>query len=211
MHVRRVGPMIARRVLAALVMAGLASLAFAQPDDDAARPRFGRAVAAHLTPAGSQPAPIQAGPRTEGTLFYPLQLTMPDPSRLFVLEAEDAFRERMRQEARSRGVRQTLEFPDRKSAAPTRAAPRHWTPYAKLVEPSYVVAGRLFWEQPAFERYGLDLGILQPGVSTSMFLFDTLVWPVRRVSPPFTCNQIYTDCFSPYFNRMNERDRPWWK
>ena len=208
MHVRRVGTSIARRLMPVLLMAWVASTAPGQRLDEPPRVSFGKVVGAD-SPAAAQPAPRPAAPRTDGALFYPLQLTMPDPSRLFVLEAEDAFRERMRQEARSRGVQQTLEFPERKPAPQAREAPRLWMPYAKVVEPSYVVAGRLFWEQPRFERYGLDLGILQPGVSTSVFLFDTLLWPVRRVSPPFTCNQVYSDSFSPYFNRMNERDRPW--
>src|SRR4051794_17312705 len=62
-------------------------------------------------PAPEKPAKVIEPSTGEGTLFYPLQLTPPDQGRLFVIESEDAFRKRLRQEARDRGIRDPLEFP----------------------------------------------------------------------------------------------------
>jgi hypothetical protein len=44
-------------------------------------------------------------------------------------------------------------------------------------EPGYVVHRRLHFEEKNSERYGWDLGIVQPLVSTLYFYKDVLLWP----------------------------------
>jgi hypothetical protein len=54
----------------------------------------------------------------------------------------------------------------------------------ELVEPGYVCHRRLLFEQPNFERYGYDYGILQPGISLGIFWYDTLSLPYHAFSRP---------------------------
>ena len=44
-------------------------------------------------------------------------------------------------------------------------------------EPRYVVHRRLHFEEKNAERYGWDLGIIQPLVSAAYFYKDVLLWP----------------------------------
>lgn len=53
-----------------------------------------------------------------------------------------------------------------------------------LTEPDYVVHRRLYFEEKNSERYGWDLGIVQPVVSTLYFYKDTLLWPAKIASNP---------------------------
>lgn len=52
-----------------------------------------------------------------------------------------------------------------------------YEPRVARVEPMYVVHRRLHFEEKNAERYGWDLGIIQPVVSTMYFYKDTLLWP----------------------------------
>ncbi len=54
-----------------------------------------------------------------------------------------------------------------------------------LLEPDYVVHRRLLFEDKNTERYGWDLGILQPVLSTALFYKDTLLWPANLASHAF--------------------------
>jgi hypothetical protein len=51
-----------------------------------------------------------------------------------------------------------------------------------LIEPGYVVHRKLLFEEKNSERYGWDLGIVQPFVSTAFFYKDTLLWPAHLAS-----------------------------
>jgi hypothetical protein len=56
-------------------------------------------------------------------------------------------------------------------------------PPAQIVlEPGYVVHRKLLFEEKNSERYGWDLGIIQPVVSTAFFYKDTLLWPAHLAS-----------------------------
>lgn len=54
-----------------------------------------------------------------------------------------------------------------------------------VIEPDYVVHRRLYFEEKNSERYGWDLGIVQPVISTLYFYKDTLLWPAKLASNPF--------------------------
>lgn len=185
----------------------------AQTNEEAPRAFFGPAIAIDVPqpaapPAAKNPVPQESGP---GTLFYPLQLTPPNAGRLFVMESEEVFRERLRREARDRGVREPLEFPGSTVPHRGRQGPYDWHGYTRLVEPSYVLSHRLMWEQKPFERYGVSLGVIQPAVSTGLFVIDTLAWPARRAMHPLWWNEVNTDGYSPYFYLIGEQGRQPWR
>ena len=54
-----------------------------------------------------------------------------------------------------------------------------------LLEPTYVVHRRLYFEEKNSERYGWELGIAQPIISTLAFYKDTLLWPSKAASNLF--------------------------
>ena len=58
-------------------------------------------------------------------------------------------------------------------------------PTTALIEPGYLVHRRLFYEEKNSERYGWDLGIIQPLVSTAAFYKDTLLYPAHLASNLF--------------------------
>jgi hypothetical protein len=59
-----------------------------------------------------------------------------------------------------------------------------YPPMRTLIEPDYVVHRRLYFEEKNSERYGWDLGIASPVISTLHFYGDTLLWPMRLASNP---------------------------
>jgi hypothetical protein len=53
----------------------------------------------------------------------------------------------------------------------------NYPPAQAVLEPGYVVHRRLHFEEKNAERYGWDLGIIQPLVSAAYFYKDVLLWP----------------------------------
>jgi hypothetical protein len=62
--------------------------------------------------------------------------------------------------------------------------PRQWAPMSEIVEPAYVCYGRLYFEQINSERYGWDLGPLQPLLSAGIFYFDVAFLPYHMGTEP---------------------------
>ena len=54
----------------------------------------------------------------------------------------------------------------------------------RVGEPNYVVYRRLYFEDKNSERYGWDLGPIQPLVSTLCFFKDVALWPHNFASYP---------------------------
>lgn len=52
-----------------------------------------------------------------------------------------------------------------------------YPPLTEYIEPAFVVHRRLHFEEKNSERYGWDLGIIQPFVSAAAFYKDALLWP----------------------------------
>ena len=73
-----------------------------------------------------------------------------------------------------------IEKPTTVSPSAARAAAT--PPRQVLLEPGYVVHRRLFFEDNNAERYGWNLGIAQPIVSTVYFYKDVLLWPSNIAS-----------------------------
>jgi len=115
-----------------------------------------------------------------------IRLDVPGSQALFRLESEDELRARMRQEARQREQGKPLYFPETRIVMTAEKAPppRLWHPLAEMVEPADVGFRRLWFHQINFDRYGWDLGIFQPAVSTGAFFFDILTLPIQFAIEP---------------------------
>lgn len=138
-------------------------------------------------PAAAQ-APPAVAEREEAQIFHPLlRLDLPGPQILFRLESEAQLRERLRQESKQRAGagRGHLEFPDDRVVLTKDPYPlRNWPEQAEVVEPYYVAYRRLYFNQINLTRYGWDLGVLAPFISTSTFFLDFARFPYQLVFLP---------------------------
>jgi hypothetical protein len=120
-----------------------------------------------------------AGPRT-GTDPYEayIRLDPPGKERLFgARDTERELEERMRQERKDIGVGDPIQFPEKPELTTEAYQTRRQAPIIVLAEPSYIVYQRLYFEDKNSERYGWDLGPIQPLVSTACFFKDVLLFP----------------------------------
>ena len=126
-----------------------------------------------------QQQPPAEGITGQDALDYQIfvQLQPPGPQRLFRLESESSFQERLRQEARQRPIPEQIEFPVEEPLAKGTYAGRSWPMMREPVEPNYVCYGRLLFEEKNSERYGWDLGLINPLVSTAFFYGDVILAP----------------------------------
>jgi hypothetical protein len=156
--------------------------------DDKDVPSFPIRLVAHLQAGAS----LTREPGEEGIPAFQIQLEPPGRQRLYRLESEAAFRERIRQETPRRPY-QPVIFP----AEPVIAEgtyERHWRGRVERAEPHYLCYKPLFYEQVNFERYGWDLGVIAPFVSAGAFYYDLLLAPYHALTNPSPCY----DCGSGY-------------
>jgi hypothetical protein len=134
-------------------------------------------------------APAQGaaqGPAGEGTeLEYHLQLEPPGLQRVIRLDSEKQLDERLRQEARERPVPERIQFPQEPILSRERYSGRHFPHSEEVVEPNYLVYQRLYFQERNSERYGWDLGIVQPLVSAGAFYWDVATLPYHLATDPF--------------------------
>jgi hypothetical protein len=154
---------------------------------------------AALRPVGMQvPSRDVITPQGEEDQTYQVQLEPPGPLRLFRLESEKALRERMRQEVRERtppGLPpERLVFPEEPVITRQPYAGRAFPPGNLSVEPIYLCYGRLYFEQKNSERFGWDLGPLQPLLSATAFYWDLAMLPYHMATAP--CQQY--ECSAGY-------------
>jgi hypothetical protein len=122
---------------------------------------------------GMQQPPAAPGEDTD----YQIQLTPPGSQRLFRMESENRLHERMRQEALQRPQPERIEFPKYEPLSKEAFAGRAWPQQYEVVEPAYVCYRRLYFEDLNSERYGWDLGFIQPFVSAGKFFTDVAFLP----------------------------------
>jgi len=142
---------------------------------------------------GKKEASVKA-PGELGEEGYQIQLTPPGPQRLFRLESEPSLQERMRQEARQRPQPERIEFPDEPIISREQYAGRSYPESNLVVEPLYLCYDRLYFEDINSERYGWDLGFIQPLVSAAVFYKDLAMLPYHIWSDPcrqYECNAGY--------------------
>jgi hypothetical protein len=128
-------------------------------------------------------------PRREAE--FQIRLDLPGPERLFRRESEEEVFERIRQQERQAGGSGRVIFPEEVPISTERYLPRTFPVATLLVEPAYVCHGRLYFDQPNFERYGWDLGVLQPGICLGRFYLDMLTLPYQmgtRVTEHYDCS-----------------------
>jgi hypothetical protein len=113
-----------------------------------------------------------------------VQLVPPGPQRIFQLDSEAALQERIRQEARQRVPPERITFPEEPVVGRGPYVPRMFPAQTMLVEPNYVCYDRLFFEEKNSERYGWDLGFIQPFVSAGVFYWDLATLPYHFWSNP---------------------------
>jgi hypothetical protein len=136
----------------------------------------------------------QGGAYSEQEPEYTIQLEPPGPDRLFRLESEKTFQERMRQEARGRPTLERIVFPDEPVLSTEPYTGRVFPPAKEIVEPNYVCYCRLYFEQLNMERYGWDLGFIAPFVSAGKFFWDVAWLPYHLGTEPcrkFECSAGY--------------------
>jgi hypothetical protein len=133
------------------------------------------------TRPGSPPA---ADEEARGEFYIPLDL--PGPERLFRLDSEADLQERIRQEGIKRDPNEKTVFPEEPilSREVYRGRGPLWKPSDTIVEPNYTCYGRLYFQDINAERYGWDLGILQPVISGTLFYVDGMLYPYRCGAEP---------------------------
>jgi hypothetical protein len=93
---------------------------------------------------------------------------LPGPDRIFRLESESALRERLRQEAGpAKSLRQA--FPPEQPVRATTPPPARDQVHVALVEPGFVAYRPPYFEDTNTERYGWEIGLLQPFLSAGRF------------------------------------------
>ena len=136
---------------------------------------------------GAAPGDVLPGARPAQDPYEAyIRLEPPGRERLFgQRDTERELEERMRQERRdSPTPGDPIQFPPKPELTDKPYEPRQFAPMTELREPDYVVYRRLYFEEKNSERYGWDLGIAQPAVSTLAFFRDTLLFPHNFASYP---------------------------
>jgi hypothetical protein len=145
--------------------------------------------------AAQPPIPPDAGARArEEAQEYRYQLEPPGPEKLFRLMSESRLQEQIRQENRRPSGVERVVFPEEPPVSTDRYLGRRWPAAQEVAEPYYVCYGRLHFEEKNTERYGWELGVLQPFVSTLNFYKDVLLLPYHIGTEPcrhFECNAGY--------------------
>lgn len=143
---------------------------------------------------GAKP-PMQQ-PGTDDTQEYQIQLEPPGEQRLFGhLESEKSLQEHMRQEALSRKTPERIDFPEEPVISTKTYTPRMFPPATEFAEPAYVCYGKLLFEDKNTERYGWDMGFIQPFVSAGLFYLDVAFLPYHIAS--HACGGCY-ECSAGY-------------
>lgn len=117
------------------------------------------------------------------------KFTPPSREELYRVDSEATKFERVRQLKKALG-RPDIDFPDEEGIRiKTSMEKRHFDEMKATVMPSYVVYQPLYFQQINTERYGWELGIFQPVVSTAQFYGDVLLFPYKfAANPPWHCD-----------------------
>jgi len=177
---------------AVLLLGGLAQAQAPLPVLEPPPPYMPRKVKPHEKFAGER-SPIQQVQAYTSTGAdvsageYQFLVTPPGADRLFELETESGFQARLQNEWRDNGHKDRLTFPDEPVLSKNAYAGRDWPGYTLFVEPNFVAHKRLLFEQINAERYGWDLGVIDPPLSAGLFFADVALLPYHAFTDPFRC------------------------
>jgi hypothetical protein len=111
----------------------------------------------------------------------PLGLKDGGPNQVVRFESEANFKRRLAQRERQKssptGIPERAAFPDEPVVSTKAYAARKFPDHLLLVEPAYVCYGPLWFQEKNAERYGWDLGIIQPPLQAGIFFADVLTLP----------------------------------
>jgi hypothetical protein len=129
-------------------------------------------------------------PLRDQSLFEP-----PSPESLFSrLDSEKMFEQRLRQQGMQRNPPEVVKFPDKPTLTKVSFKERSFPAQVMYAEPAFVCYNRLYFEEKNSERYGWDLGFIQPVVSVAYFYKDVLCFPHNFFRDPcrrYECNAGY--------------------
>src|SRR5262249_23227871 len=121
---------------------------------------------------------------TDETPEYQIQLEVPSLERVTRRESDLNLQERIRQENKNRPSADRIEFPSEPPLSTDTYTTRVFPPMTRAVEPNYVCYDRMYFEERNSERFGWDLGIIQPLVSAGIFFFDVAALPYHVGTDP---------------------------
>lgn len=131
------------------------------------------------------PAVAEAPSVTDALKEYQILLESPSPEMLFgKLDSEKMLEKRMRQQAMQRQPPDTVQFPYNPPLTKAKYQERHFAEQTVYEEPNFVCYNRLYFEEKNAERYGWDLGFMQPVVSQLYFYKDLTLLPLRFIARP---------------------------
>ena len=109
---------------------------------------------------------------------------LPGPERLFERYSEREMFDRLREQARRDPKSPKVYFPEEAPVSREVYAARTFPRSVCVVEPGYVCHSRLLFEQPNFERYGWDLGVMTPFVNVGVYWYDLAMLPYHYWTDP---------------------------
>lgn len=141
-------------------------------------------------PAPAEQLPATEPEKVETLKDYNIETRPPSLERLFRLDSEAALKMRIATEVKARPVRvdgskeKEVFFPIYRPLSDEKYEPRQLTGLIKQIEPQYVVHGRLYCEELNAERYGWDLGVMSPMVSSLYAIKDFALLPYHYATRP---------------------------
>ena len=148
-----------------------------------------------LLPPQERGAPLPDALDTARPLTASIELVPPGIERIAQsVQSDESLFERIRQENRERSPMERVVFPP--DPVLTRdtyhGRGKLWPALTLEVAPYYVCHGRLPFQQINFERYGWTFGVLQPLISSGIFLWDFVTWPYQMAMEPCRCFEYNT-------------------
>jgi len=149
-----------------------------------ARPQPQRVALQNTTPPKARE--LRKEQQAEESVQYTVPTEVPSPERLFkTMQSDEHLMEAIRQEKRSQNVVERITFPEEQPLSKVAYAGRRWEPLKEEVQPCYVMYKRLLFEQKNAERYGWDVGVLQPLISSLKVYCDIATLPYHLGARPF--------------------------
>jgi hypothetical protein len=136
---------------------------------------------------------IEPGPRISETTNvvdslkdYQILLEPPSAPALFHrLDSDKQLEDRMRQQALQRKPPEAVRWPEQPVVSNEQFKERAFARRTMIAEPNFVTYNRLYFEEKNAERYGWDLGVLQPIISGGTFVADYAFMPYKFATKPF--------------------------
>ncbi len=124
--------------------------------------------------------PMSAKERPEEPYSFSVDTELPGMQRISRRLSERDFFEEIKQEYRTGEA----IFPVQPPLTTEPYQRRQFPHLVRGVEPSNVMHGRLYFEQPNFDRTGWDLGVLSPFINVGVYYYDLALLPYHCMTRP---------------------------